>query len=178
MKWLKVLCTSAIVACMGYVSLLWATKLEWLPSQSAFALSENAIWYYFMHFSIMFAFFMMWMIFSKLKKQGHVENNKPWLYLLPVITGAGVVIFDMYNWPKLHNIFTAALFITASLSLILNAKNRDDGMYIFACGVSALIFLLGVVSNVHLFFAEATVEFILGTLILDKIWEKNIMVKK
>lgn len=157
---MKILKTLLLISTLVFAAILWATKMEWLPSQSAFALSDNVHWYYLMHGSIIATF--VWDYFT---------YKRPWSMLVAILT-AGIVLFDMYAFPITHNIMTGAMAVTAVGNLIYYAPDRHErGYAIMNCGVGALFFLLGLlVWDVHLFLGEAIIELAVGVAMARRIW--------
>lgn len=156
---MKILRTILILLSLIFAALLWATRLEYLPSMSAFALSPNVSWYWLMHLTIIATF--IWDAFV----------TKKWQALIVAICGVATLVLDMYNFPLLHNIATASLFITASYNLIRYSHSKQERIYsIVNCGTAAILFLLGLYTNVHLFFAEGIVMFCIGISMTRRIW--------
>ncbi len=156
---MKILKTILISSTFIFVLLLWLTRLEWLPSMSAFALSDNVIWYYLMHFSIIGIFIWDYI------------THKNWESIIVSLFGVGVLIFDMYSFPIMHNIMTALLFASGVYNIIRYADNTQERVYsIFNASVGTLFFLVGLWSNMHLFFAEGVAEFCLAVSMTRRVW--------
>lgn len=154
---MKILRTLVLISTILFAGMLWFTRAEWLPSQSAFALSDNVIWYYMMHFSIMLTFLL--------------DEKGKWLSILGAIATFGIVIYDMYNYPLLHNIMTGTMAAIASASMIYYASTKERPTAIMNVGVGALCFLLGLwVWDFHLFFGEVIIEATIGVAMVRRIW--------
>lgn len=157
-KLIRTILVSLVIISAG---LLWFTRAEWLPSQSAFALSNNVWFYYTMHASMFFTYIIS------------ARVNRRWFNYFIAGGIIGIVAFDMYNFPWLHNAFTAMTFIMAIFEMIYFSSVRNRPINIFlACG-AALYFLLGLYTNFHLFLAEAVAEFFVGSAQLRRIWIKK-----
>lgn len=155
---MKIFKTLLICSTFLFITLLWLTRLEWLPSQSAFALSNNVIWYYLMHLSMIGIF--VWDYITNKKLQS----------LLVSLCGVGVLVFDMYSFPMIHNIATALLFLTASYNIIMFSNKKERKYSIINCSVAALFFLFGLLTEMHLFYAEAIVELCIGVSMARRVW--------
>lgn len=119
--------------------LLWITRTEWQPSLSAFALSENALYYRAMHVSA--ALFLV---------LGKKRFDKYIAFGMALILG-----FDMYHYPILHNLITVITLILACFSLIYLNKGFYRNVMIFLSFSAIIVFVLGYfVSSFHLLFAE------------------------
>ena len=127
---------SILSACM-----LWFTRSEWLPSLSAFALSDNALYYRLMHLSA------SWFLIINYKSSWH-----------NLLLGFGmglILIFDMYAFSMVHNIVTVATLSFACFSIIYNAKGFERNLSIFLSGSAILYFCIGFFNNTfHLLIAE------------------------
>ena len=122
--------------------LLWWTRDEWLGSLSAFALSDNVLFYRSMHLS-MFAFFL---INSRFKKYATE-------YFLALGIGL-ILVFDMYHHPTIHFWATLLTILLACFTLIVNAESSLNKTFAgfmiggaltsFACGyfIESFHFLL------------------------------------
>jgi uncharacterized membrane protein len=135
-----------------------------MPSLSAFALSENAMWYRLMHISTAFFFLINAIDFKK--------------YATEFVLAGGIgliLVFDMYNSPLLHNWITALTLGLACLTLLINVrKNTLDktlSRILVACAIG--IFLVGYFTKLHFFFAEVIAMAILATGKLLEIHQAN-----
>ena len=113
-------------------SLLWFTRAEeWMPSLSSMANSPNVMWYRAMHLSAAM-FFMI-----------HGGATKKWLnYVIGACMG-GILVFDMYSYPFLHNSITVAALALSMFYLIYNNKGFDRSVGIFLSFLAAGFFVLG-----------------------------------
>lgn len=105
------------------------TAKETLPSLSAYALSENVLWYRLMHLSAVI-FFML-----------NIEKNKFNLYA--GLAMALVLAFDMYHFPVIHDIATVSALLIAGYSLIIAYTGFMKSLMIFLSGVAVVIFCIG-----------------------------------
>ena len=128
--------TSILSACI-----LWFTRSEWQDSLSAFALSDNVMWYRLMHLSA------SWFL---------VLNYKSSWHNLVIGFGMGLIlIFDMYHFFIIHAIVTVATIVFTCYSLIINSKDFEQHLMLFLSGVAVLIFGIGYFnSTFHLLLAE------------------------
>jgi len=128
--------TSILSACM-----LWFTRSEWQESLSAFALSDNVMWYRLMHLSA------SWFLILNYKSSWH-----------NLIIGFGmglILIFDMYHYFTIHAIVTVATIVFTCYSLIINSKDFEQHLMFFLSGVAVLVFGIGYFdSTFHLLLAE------------------------
>lgn len=125
--------------------LLWFTRDQFMPSLSSFALSENAMYYRMMHISILYFFVINAVEFKK--------------YATEFVIAGGIgciLIFDMYNTPLLHNVFTGATLALACITLLINVKTSalDRSLAWLLVGCAVGIFLVGYFTKLHFFFAE------------------------
>lgn len=111
--------------------LLWATKIEQLPSLSAYALSPNALYYRAMHL------FGSWLFLVEGQK------FKRHLDMLTGICMGFILIVDVYFSQIFHNIFTAATMGLAVLSIIYYSDFRNLGTNIMIATSALAAFLLG-----------------------------------
>jgi hypothetical protein len=163
---MKAVRTGILVLTVLFAAMLWITKSEWLPSQSAFALSENVIWYYLMHASIITTFAL-----ESFKSLEEDREFKAWWSALVAFATLGIVIFDMYSYPVVHNVSTGVMAALAAGNLIYFASKKERPLAIMNCGVGALFFMLGfLIWDVHLFFGEVIIEFTIGVAMVRRIW--------
>jgi hypothetical protein len=160
---MKIIRTIVLLFVLIAAGLLWATKLRILPSQSAFAFEPNNIYYWLMHGSIIVTY-VLDLIVSK---------GKRWVSAIVAACSAAVLGFDMYNFPKLHDFFTALTFISASFNSIFYAPRKNRPLHIGNSFTGALLFLLGLWSSIHLFLAEVFVEAAIGASMLVRIWRED-----
>ena len=151
MKLLKTILLSITFLSAG---LLWLTRDQYLPSLSAFALSPNAMFYRTMHISAAFFFLINAIDFKK--------------YATEFVCAAGmalILIFDMYNTPTLHNVFTVATLLLVCFTLLVNVKKTylNKTIAISLVAASIVIFAIGYFTNFHLFFAEVIAMAFLST---------------
>lgn len=157
---MKILRTFILTLVLVFAGILWGTREEWMISQSAFALSSNSIWYWLMHLSIILTFILEGI------------QTKKWSSWLVAGGSAGILAFDMYNYPMLHNTFTAFTMASAVFHIIYHAGTEKRPYAILNCFVGTLLFLLGLLSGVHLYFGEVIAEFAIGVAMVRKIWRK------
>ena len=142
--------------------MLWITRNEWLPSQSAFANQPNVWWYYGMHASIALTFILNYI------------RNRTFVSILVAIATAFIVIWDMYTASMLHNIATGTMAALACYDMIRYTSTIQRPYVLMNCGVGAIVFLLGfLIWDVHLFFAEMVIEFTIGVAMARRIWVEN-----
>lgn len=144
---------NVLIAAVG----LWLTRDMDYPSQSYSAIFSNVVFYYWMHASIGASFILdFW--------DSKVRTGKfRWFSMLPPIFGAGVVIWDMHSAPVLHNIATALLMASAVFNLLYHAHSKDERIYaIVLCVVGAIMFPIGMFSEVSLFWTELFAEAAIG----------------
>lgn len=160
---MKILKTVLICLVLVFAGTLWATRLEDLQSQSAFALAPNAIWYYLMHFAIIATFVSDWW-----------THKSRWLNFAPALGSTLVLLWDMYNFPVLHNWATALTMAGAVSSLIVYAASQQERIYVIvACVIGAVMFPLGMFTNVSLFFTEVVAETMIGVGMARRFWVED-----
>ena len=159
---MKILRTIVLVAVLVFAAILWGTKDAPMISQSAFALSPKNHWYVLMHLSIMLTFVL-----------DAIFGRRAWGWLV-VAASAGTLAFNMYDFPLVHNIFTAGIMASAVFNLIWYATPRTRVFAVVNSVVGTTIFLLGLFSpDVHVFFAEVIAEFTIGLGMTRRIWRKR-----
>ena len=159
-KWLNTILYSLSLIMIPF---LWATRAEFLPSLSAFANQHNSIFYELMHGFAIFGYAYHWW------------RTRNVIDLLVAIGLGGILVFDMYNYPTLHNVITAATFIVAIFNDMYLASNKELPLAIMRSTVGAALFLLGLAFwDVHLFFAEAMAMLCVLVGRLRLVWIKNI----
>jgi hypothetical protein len=154
LKWLR---TGTLVAVLLFALVLWWTREFDYPSQSYSAAFSNVIFYYFMHISIIFSF---WLDFADSKIR---IGRFRWFSFLPVIFGALVILWDMHLHPMKHNLATAALMVAAVFNLIYYAQTSAERVYASVIGVAAgVMFPIGMFTEVSLFWTEVIAEACIG----------------
>lgn len=123
-------------------ALLWITRSEYMDSLSAFALSENARFYRLMHISAAFFFLVNALDFKKYATEYALAGGM-----------ALILIFDMYNDPVLHYVFTVATLLTACVTLIINSHLKKWLSYSITVA-AVVVFLVGRTPLLHFLFAE------------------------
>jgi len=127
--------------------LLWITRDEYLPSLSAFALSDNAVWYRIMHLSASWFFLINAIEFKKYATE----------YILAL--GMGLILaFDMYHHTTIHNVVTVFTLVLASFTLLVNAETT------FKKGI-ALIFVIGALGSFALGYFWTGFHFLMAEII-------------
>jgi len=131
--------------------MLWLTRDEYLGSLSAFALSDNALYYRLMHLSMTWFFLINAIEFKKYATE----------FILALGVGL-ILIFDMYQFPVIHNISTAMVILLACFTLIVNAKSTLKKWVAVLLVIGAIgSFVIGYFTNFHLLLAEIiTIVFI------------------
>jgi len=155
---MKIVRTVGVLAVLVFAVMLWITRDEDLISQSAYALSPNRIWYILMHLSIMFTFAL-----------DAAVGRRHWGWAT-AIASAGTLAFNMYDYSLVHNIFTAGIVCFAVFNIIYYSIPKNRVFAIVNSGTGTLIFLLGVLADVNIFFAEVAVEFCIAVGMLRRIW--------
>ena len=142
MKFLK---TIALLITFASALALWLTRENYMESISAFALSKNALYYRTMHLSMVFFFLINAVDFKKYATEFVLAAGV-----------AGILIFDMYNNPVLHNIFTVGTLVLACITLLINVKedslSRELAVLLVLCTLG--IFAVGYYTDMHFFLAE------------------------
>lgn len=154
MKILRILILASTVI---FAITLWMTGSRTLESQSAFALEPNNHWYWLMHLSIFFTFVL-----------DSISNRRLWSFLVALST-LGIVAFDMYSYPMLHNIMTGTMVILAAGNLIYYAGKKERGIAISNAIIALLLFIIGSFSIINLFMSELIVEFNFGLIMTLRI---------
>jgi hypothetical protein len=150
---LKSLRVVTLISVLVAAITLWITRDTDYPSQSYSASASNVFFYYWMHSAIM-ATFILDFLDSKIK-----TGRFRWFSLLIPIFGIGVLVWDMHNFPVKHNVSTALLMMAAVTNLIYYARSKMERIYaIVLCFVGAVMFPLGLLSEVSLFWAEVIAE--------------------
>lgn len=142
---MKILKTVLLSITFISAALLWFTKDQYMSSLSAFALSDNAMYYRAMHLS-MIGFFIV-----------NAISLKKYVTEYAIALGLALVLmFDMYNSPVLHNVFTVGTLLLACVTLLINVRkntlDRSLARLLVACAVG--IFLIGYVTEFHFLLAE------------------------
>lgn len=141
-----------------FAGLLWATRVEFLPSQSAFALSVNNPYYWAMHISIMIIFIV-----------DAITDKRVMSYF--VAGGFMMVLgFNMYDYPVLHNWVTAIATALAVFNIIYYSSTKERPFSIMNASVGSGLFLIGFLTDVHLFLGEAIAEFAIGVSMVRRAW--------
>lgn len=140
---MKTLKTILLINVFLSATILWLTREDWLPSLSAFALSTNAMWYRMMHISAIGYFLINAVQFKKYATEFALAGGM-----------ALILIFDMYNTPTLHNVFTVATLVAACATLFINSPKIPwylaTGVTVGAFGT----FAYGYYSDFHFLLAE------------------------
>ena len=153
----KTIITTLYVVSILSACLVWFTRTEWLPSLSAFALSDNAIFYRMMHITASWALLM-----------DYVKYNRVYNGLIGVGMGL-ILMFDMYNFNFLHNLFTAIVLLYACYSVLKQTKGFEFSVSIFLTGIALLVFGLGYfIDSFHLLMAEIMA---IGSILVAKLRE-------
>lgn len=160
---MKIVRSLIVFLVLIFATLLWLTKDAPMISQSAFALSPNNHWYVLMHLSIIITFILDAVVAKK---------RLGWFV---AIASAGTLSFNMFDFPFIHNLFTALIMATAVFNIIYYSSPKTRPYAIVNSLVGILIFLLGLFTNVHLFFAEVVAEFAIGVAIARRIWIEEIV---
>lgn len=156
---MKILRTIVLIAVLVFAAILWGTKDAPMISQSAFALSPNNHWYVLMHLSIMLTFVL-----------DAIFGRRPWGWAV-ALASACTLAFNMYDFPVVHNLFTASIMATAVFNLIYYATPHTRKYAILNSVVGTGVFLLGVfMDGVHIFFAEVVAELAIGVGMARRIW--------
>lgn len=160
---MKVLKTVLVSSSILFAIVLWLTRDESLRSLSAFALSDNAIYYRMMHFTASWFFITNALTTNKCITE--------WLLGF----GMGLILaFDMYHFPLLHNIITASVLGLACYTLIYRTKGFERKLMILLSISAVSVFIIGFkFHEVHLLLAEivAMVCIMNGKLYLE--WKDN-----
>ena len=142
----RIVRTALMLASIVSGVVLWFTRSEeWMPSLSAFANSPNVMWYRAMHLSASM-FFMI-----------HGAATKKWLNYVIGICMGGILVFDMYAYPTLHNSITVSALVLSMFYLIYNNTGFGRSVGIFLSSLAAGFFVLG--------YTELTFHFLMAELI-------------
>lgn len=156
---MKIIRTLVLVAAIVFGALLWFTRIEWMNSQSEFALADNNYWYRLMHISIILTFMLDAIVY-----------DRAWSFLVAVAT-VGILMFNMYEYPLTHNIMTGVMAVLAAGNLIYFSSKVERPRAMMNVGVGTLCFLLGLlVWDFHLYLGESIIEFTLGVALVRRIW--------
>lgn len=158
---MKILKTAILVCTVLFAGILWFTGDKPLQSQSAFALEPNNHWYWLMHLSIFSTFIL-----------DAYTHRRFWSFLVSFFV-VWIVAFDMYAYPMLHNVVTGIMAILAIGNVIYYASVKERMFAIVNCTVGSLLFILGLLSTVHLFLGEVIIEFTLGVAMARRIWSQE-----
>lgn len=141
MKYIKTISTILISITIISAIMVSISATEQLNSLSAYALSDNVLWYRLMHLTAVM-FFML-----------NIYKNKYNLYIGFLM--ALILAFDMYHYPIIHDVVTASALALAGFSLISVAKGFTRIQMMFISIVAIIIFCLGYFNNtVHHLLAE------------------------
>lgn len=156
----KILKTALLTSTLVFAAVLWLTRDQFMISQSAFALSNNNHWYWLMHLSIIATFVI-----------DFIQYKRLWSLAVSVAS-ACVLAFDMYNFPWWHNLFTGLMAALAVFNVIYYAGKQERPFAIMNSLVGTLVFLLGLWTDVHLFFGEVVIEFTIGVSMVRRFWKE------
>jgi hypothetical protein len=157
---MKILKTAVIVCTVLFAAILWFTGNQTLQSQSAFALEPNNYWYWLMHCSIFFTFVL-----------DAYTDKRLWSFLVALLV-LGIVGFDMYEYPLLHNIMTGAMAILAVGNVIYYAHPKERPIAIMSAFIGSLLFVLSLFTDISVFLGEVVIECTLGVALARRIWYK------
>ncbi len=160
MKLLKtILLVFAILAAFS----VWWTREVDLQSLSAYATAINVAFYRTMHLC-MFAFFI-------LNAQGFKKYVTEYVIALGI---AFIFIFDMYDFPLLHNIATAFTVILACFTLLVNTEPGLKERIAIPLVIGAVFsFCIGYFTSFHHLFAEIITMSLISTGKLIEIHNKR-----
>tara|TARA_R110000822_G_scaffold227017_2_gene359703 strand:- start:5203 stop:5679 length:477 start_codon:yes stop_codon:yes gene_type:complete len=158
---MKILKTAVLICTILFAAILWFTGDKTLESQSAFALEPNNHWYWLMHLSIFSTFIL-----------DAYTDRRFWSFLVSIFV-LGIVAFDMYGYPMLHNIMTAIMAILAVGNIIYYAGPKEKPIAWMSAFVGSFLFLLSVLTGIHIFLGEVVIEFALGVAMTRRIWNKE-----
>tara|TARA_R110000822_G_C15214308_1_gene483639 strand:+ start:565 stop:981 length:417 start_codon:yes stop_codon:yes gene_type:complete len=97
-------------------------------------------------------------------------TSKRWMGYIVSLSAFGILWYDMYGYPQTHNILTALTMVLAVFNLIYYSDRKERPIVILTCSVGSVVFLLGVLTDIHIFFAEVVAEFAIAIGILRRIW--------
>lgn len=157
---MKIIKTAVLVLTVLFAALLWFTGNQSLQSQSAFALEPNNYWYWLMHLSIFSTFIL-----------DAYTDRRFWSFLVALFV-LGIVGFDMYAYPLLHNIMTGAMAILAVGNVIWYAHPKERAIASIAAGIGSALFVLSIYTDISVFLGEVIIECTLGVAIARRIWYK------
>lgn len=151
MKFLK---TLLLLTTLISSILLWETKPQPLPSLSAFALEDNALYYRIMLLSASWFFLINALEFKKYVTE----------YILALGMGL-ILVFDMYHFPITHNIIVGVTFLLACITLIINThKQLNEALAMVIVILAILTFIVGYFEeSIHLLFAEVVAMTLIST---------------
>jgi hypothetical protein len=155
---MKIFRTIVLISVLVFAGILWITKEMPMISQSAFALSPNNHWYVLMHLSIMLTFVL-----------DAIIGKRAWGWAV-VVASAGTLAFNMYDFPLIHNLFTACIMATAVFNLIYYATPKTRKYAIVNSVVGTVVFLIGLNTDLHIFTAEVIAETCIGIGMARRIW--------
>lgn len=158
---MKIFRTIVLISVLVFAGILWITKEVPMISQSAFALSPNNHWYVLMHLAIMLTFVL-----------DTIFGRRAWGWAV-VAASAGTLAFNMYDFPLVHNLFTASIMAAAVFNLIYYATPHTRIYAVINSCVATVIFLIGLNTNLSIFTAEVIAEFMIGVGMARRIWIKR-----
>lgn len=154
--------TILVISVLFNALMLWLTRVEFLPSMSAFAGAYNQIWYLAMHYSMAFIFFL------------DGATSKRWLSTLIGFGPLFILGFDMYEYSTAHNWSTGITVVLAVYSIIFQNDKKERPYSILLGVLAGGIFLVGfLVESMHLFLAEAIAELAIGAGVLRRSYNEG-----
>ena len=154
MKAVSTILITLTILCSIMVSV---TATEHLKSLSAYALSENVLWYRLMHLSAVM-FFML-----------NTDKNK---YNLYIGFGMGLILaFDMYHFQTIHNLVTVGTLVLAAYSLVEVVKGLVRSQMLFIGVAAVLVFCVGYFTNFRHLTAEIIAMAVLMNGKLLEVWK-------
>lgn len=137
--------------------ILWYTRIEDLPSQSAFWDAPNKIWYILIHVGIIMAFFTLNAIYHKIRP----------LYFLTALMSLLTLGLNMFEFKSAHNVSTAGLLVAAVFSQVAYTKKPWlFGIIGIACVIFFITGLFEWYGPSSVFFVETVVEDVLAVMVL------------
>ena len=124
---MKLLKTLLLSVTFTSAFLLWLTRSEWMPSLSSFALSDNVVFYRFMHLSMSWFFLVNAIEFKKYATE----------FVLALLVGC-ILAFDMYHHYTLHLIFTAGTILLGCFTLLFNVNKGLNSAFALICVLGAV----------------------------------------
>ena len=151
-----------LLTLLGSVMLI-ATGDEILQSQSAYAKSDNVVWYILIHIGMIMTFFFL-----------NASFKKKWVYGIVAFASLATLALDMYDFKWHHNTATVAIFISASYCIIEYSSLLSKWLYSSICLLLGIGFIIALTTDWwSVYEIETVIEWSFTGLILSDLYLKK-----